>query len=264
MTTQVFQTKHSTSEFREMAYDNTILRAQVGSGLYGLAIEGTDDRDEMGICIEPKRYVIGLDSFEQYEFRTQPQGVRSGPNDLDLNIYSLRKWMRLALAGNPTVLMLLFAPDDELVEASWSGLELRKHTAWFISKDTGRRFQGYMRAQREKMLGQRGGSTNRPELIERYGYDTKFASHMLRLGLQGCELLSVGTITLPMAEPDRQYVRDVKLGKYTRDECVATAFELEMRLQALIETGPVPEKSNYAAATALMIEMYQEHWDSRG
>ena len=36
--------------------------------------------------------------------RTQPEGVRSGPGDLDLIVYSLRKWMRLALTGNPTVL----------------------------------------------------------------------------------------------------------------------------------------------------------------
>lgn len=68
-----------------------------------------------GVCIEPPEYVIGLQRFEQYIYRTQPEGVRSGPGDLDLIVYSLRKWLRLALAGNPTILLPLFVPTDHLV-----------------------------------------------------------------------------------------------------------------------------------------------------
>ncbi len=37
-----------------------ILRTQVGSGVHGTAISGQDDRDEMGICLEPPEYVTGL------------------------------------------------------------------------------------------------------------------------------------------------------------------------------------------------------------
>jgi predicted nucleotidyltransferase len=92
--------KHSIPEFREIAERGTILRCQVGSGVHGTAIEGYDDRDEMGICVEPPEYVIGLKRFEQYMYRTKPEGVRSGPGDLDLTIYSLRKWLRLALQVN--------------------------------------------------------------------------------------------------------------------------------------------------------------------
>lgn len=62
----------------EIAEQGTILRVLVGSGVHGTAIDGQDDRDEMGICIEPPDHVIGLQRFEQYVFRTQPEGVRSG------------------------------------------------------------------------------------------------------------------------------------------------------------------------------------------
>src|SRR3979409_2518531 len=106
---------HSDGIFARIAEEGLILRCQVGSGVHGTAIEGQDDRDEMGICIEPPEFVIGLERFEQYIYRTQPEGARSGPGDLDLIIYSLRKWMRLALDGNPTVLLPLFVPDDEVV-----------------------------------------------------------------------------------------------------------------------------------------------------
>jgi predicted nucleotidyltransferase len=55
--------------------------------------------------------------FEQYERHTawdRPGGVanRSGAGDLDVVIYSARKWARLALAGNPTVLGRRLAPSQ--------------------------------------------------------------------------------------------------------------------------------------------------------
>ncbi len=81
---------------RAAAEPNTILRATVGSKLHGLNLEATDDTDEMGVCVEPPEYVVGLRKFEQWVYRTQPEGHPSGPKDLDLTIYSLRKWVRLA------------------------------------------------------------------------------------------------------------------------------------------------------------------------
>lgn len=59
---------HSTPEFAAIAEESTILRCLVGSTVHGTAVEGQDDRDEMGICIEPPEYVIGLKPFEQYIF----------------------------------------------------------------------------------------------------------------------------------------------------------------------------------------------------
>jgi uncharacterized protein len=56
--------------------------------------------------------------FEQYERHTawdRPGGLanRSGAGDLDVIIYSARKWARLAMAGNPTVLLTAdHRPDD--------------------------------------------------------------------------------------------------------------------------------------------------------
>src|SRR3978361_1647458 len=90
--TETFRNPHNTVWHREIAEANIALRVQVGSGLHGVTIAGTDDRDEMGVCIEPPECVIGLRKFEQYQYRTQPEGARSGSGDLDLTVYSLRKW----------------------------------------------------------------------------------------------------------------------------------------------------------------------------
>src|SRR6185503_14567901 len=192
--------KHGAEEARGIALNNTILRAQVGSELYGVSV-GDGDRDEMGICIEPPEYVIGLKEFEQYQFRTQPDGIRSGPGDLDLTVYSLRKWARLSAQGNPTVLLLLFTPEQYWIDSFKHGYILQDKKNLFISKDCGRKFLGYLNSQKDAMLGLRSKKTNRPELTEVYGYDTKFAYHAIRLGLQGIELLQYGHITLPIPEP---------------------------------------------------------------
>ncbi|MEU3765777.1 hypothetical protein AB0E55_12025 [Amycolatopsis keratiniphila] len=51
--------KHDSPEFAAIAEQGTILRCQVGSGQQGTAVLGQDDRDELGICIEPPDHVIG-------------------------------------------------------------------------------------------------------------------------------------------------------------------------------------------------------------
>ena len=70
------------------------------------------------------------------------------------------------------------------------------------------------------MTGQSGAHTNRPELVAVHGYDTKFAMHALRLGVQGTELLTTGRITLPVPEPDLSYLRQIRRGEIGLDEVV--------------------------------------------
>ena len=61
-----------------VAQDGCILRGIVGSTVHGLSNPGTDDRNEMGGCIEPAEYVAGLRPFDHWVFRTQPEGLPSG------------------------------------------------------------------------------------------------------------------------------------------------------------------------------------------
>lgn len=240
---------------------NTILHAESGSSLYGTAIQGSSDRDEMGICIEPPSYVIGLESFEQYESPKPAKGERSGPGDTDLTIYSLRKWASLAAQGNPTVLLLLFAPPAMLIKVSDLGQELQRRKDMFVSKEAGRRFIGYLDAQRERMLGLRNQRTNRPELIDIYGFDTKFAYHAVRLGLQGTEFLTTGNITLPIPEPDRTWLRELRVGRHTKEEALARINDSRADLEKLIRTADVPDKVDYSRLNRWLIKAYREWWD---
>src|SRR5918996_3669443 len=110
---------------RQIAERGLILRVTVGSIVHGLSNPGTDDRDEMGICVEPPEYLLGFARFEHFVYRTQPEGAPSGPGDLDLVVYGLRKWCHLALKGSPTVLLPLFVPAEHVVATSDLGRELQ-------------------------------------------------------------------------------------------------------------------------------------------
>ena len=267
--------KHATPWHKEVAKAGTILRTEIGSGLHGTAVSG-DDRDEMGICIEPPGAVIGFREFEQYEWHTawEREGGRknrSGAGDLDEIVYSLRKWMRLAMNGNPTVLMPLFAPGDKIVSITTQGSELRDiMPEYILSRLAGARFAGYLRAQRKSLLSRegKGRDVTRPELVAAFGFDTKYAAHMVRLGYQGIELLSTGKITLPMPEKDRRTVVNIREGGYTLQRCVALAERLEDEITGLAHpesgTSDLPFEPDYAKINEWLTDTYQSVWRLQG
>jgi hypothetical protein len=251
---------------REQVEACTIIRAPIGSTVHGLHLEGTDDRDEMGVCIEPAHRVIGFNEFEQFIYRsaTEREGKHdapSQPGDLDLTIYSLRKWLRLALGGNPTIINLLFVPPEQLIQSSFMGSELQALAPCIVSRVAGNRYLGYLESQRRKLVGERGQKrVKRPLLEEKYGFDTKYAMHMLRLGHQGVELLLTGKISLPMKEPVRQHIRDVREGKVPLNDILQETGDLERQLKDLIDTSWLQPEPQLKRVEDWMIEVYLADW----
>ena len=147
-------------------------------------------------------------------FRTQPEGARSGPGDTDLVVYSLRKCLRLQVKVNPTAPPPRDSPASQFIVVSPLGQELRALAPAVLSRRAVRRFLGYMDSQRQRLLGDgpRRRVPNRPELVARYGYDVKYASHALRLAYQGLEVARDARLTLPMPERERERVLQVKRG----------------------------------------------------
>jgi uncharacterized protein len=247
---------------RQLAIDGTLLLCVVGSTVHGLAVkDGVEDLDVMGLCCEPPRRVIGLEPFEQWVGRTKGMGQRSEAGDVDAVVYSLRKWTRLALHGNPTVLLPLFVPPDHVLIETPLGSELRAMAEAFASRRAGHRFLGYATAQRERLEGTRGQlRVHRPELVALYGFDTKFAGHLLRLVHQGIEYLSTGRLVLPIPDPLGAHLRDVRTGKVALSDVIAEAAEAEARLTALLTTSPLPEHPDVDRVEAFLLRAYRERW----
>jgi hypothetical protein len=117
--------------------------------------------------------------------RTQPERARSGPRDIDRTLHSLRRFVRLAASGNPSILMALWAPVEH---ATREGRELQALGDAFVGRHVIPKYRGYMQSQAMRLLGLRGGGHGRrggggrEELIEAHGYDTKYAMHCARRG----------------------------------------------------------------------------------
>ena len=266
---------HASTAAREIAQRGLKLLVQVGSGVHGTSISGQDDRDEMGFCIEPEAYVIGLarittpggrtlpfDQFERHTAWDRPGGLRnrSGAGDLDVLVYSLRKWARLAADGNPTVLLPIFVPEDEIVVGSAVADEVRANAHRFVSKRSIRRFLGYLESQLGAMNGTRSRHTNRPELVAVHGYDTKFAMHAARLGVQGLEFARTGRITLPIPEPHRTLLRSIRSGEVPLAETLRVINELRDALIAELDQDRLPDEPDRGWIDAWLIAAYQQEW----
>ena len=236
-----------------------LLRSEIGSTLYGTNLD-TSDSDQMGIVVEPKEFVVGFDNFEQFTWRDPPQGEKSQAGDSEGTLYSLRKYLKLALDGNPTVMLLLFVPQEQLLESKLHGLALQANAHRFISRNSAGRFLGYMGAQMQKFTGERSQKTNRPDLINEFGYDTKFAYHMLRLGIQGIELIQTGNIQLPMKSKHQAQLKAVRRGAYTFAEVLDSARYLEAELLTLRDSPDLPPKGDRAWVQNWMIETYETFW----
>lgn len=242
-----------------------ILRAVVGSTVHGTNVSEQDDRDEMAIAIEPMEYTIGMKHWETSVFRTAADGQKSGPGDLDLVTHSLRKYCRLAAKGNPTIMLPLFAPDSAQVIRTELGLRLIEQRSMFVSRDCGKAFLGYLIAQKSRLMGESGGRHgSRPELIAKYGFDTKYAGHIIRLGYQGVELMTTGTLTLPMARGQSALVRMVRTGQMPFNDVLALAGSLERDLRDSLDTGSLPEHANVEAINSFLCEAYLRTWEDVG
>lgn len=244
------------SERRTMVESWEILRGVVGSTCHGTAIEGQDDRDEMGVFVEPAVNVCGLSSLDHYIYRDQPEGARSQPGDLDLTLYSLRKFCRLAAKGNPSVLILLWLPSYiKRTELGDSLIGIREK---FISQEAGKRFLGYLVSQKAALKGERARNVIRPELVERYGYDTKFAMHALRLAYQGVEYLTDYRVTLPVPEPHLSVLRSVRAGEVSFAEAVALIEAAEAELRALVDR--CSRRADLVAIDQFLVAAHRTHW----
>jgi uncharacterized protein len=247
---------------RAIAEGGCILRCVVGSTVHGLSNPGTDDRDEMGVCVEPPEYVVGLRPFEHWASRTQPEGRPSGPGDLDVVVYGLRKFCRLALKGSPTVLLLLFVDGEHVVERSPIGEELQALAPAFVSRRTAAAFLGYVDAQRRGLLGDRHATRTR-ELGGPEGYDTKYAMHAARIAIQGCQLLRTGRIPLPVPEPDRSMLRSIRRGEPALGEVIEQIDRAADALRRLADDASMPAGPDVARVDSFLVSAYRQHWRDR-
>ena len=253
-----------------------MLRTRVGSAVHDTAVDEHGDRDELGVCLEPAQSPSGPVRvltpggreipFEQYELHTawaRSRGLaeRSRPGDLDLVVYSARKWARLALDGNPEVLLPLWVPEEHLVRVTAAGRELRENAHRFTGRAVVRGYLRHLRAQRAGLGGRRNRRAARGPSA---GFDVKAAVHACRAGVQGLELLRTGRITLPVPQPDLAALRSIRSGLWPLRDVQAWFTDLEADLADALSPGGqarhLPERADRTWMQEWLIRSEEEFW----
>ncbi len=241
----------------KLLLDNIILKVEIGSTAHGTGDPGKEDYDEMAVAVEPWQAVLGMDSIETLVYRPGrgPEDP-SGPGDLDLVVYPLKKLIHLLASANPSVMMLLWS--NVVQETVW-GRSLRSMQSVFISKRIFKTHLGYAQSQ-IKRLEDGKFYKSRAKIVEAYGYDTKYAMHALRLILQGIELATNKTIELPIPDPDGQILRDLRRGKYSKGEFFEMFNDKQEELQLLEEKSDLPDDADYKLINAWLRLLYEEKY----
>ena len=119
--------------------DNIIYLTLSGSIGYGTNLDHSDI-DLRGVAIERKENIYGFQNFEQFE-----------DTETDTVIYGLKKFVSLALKGNPNILELLGTKDEHIIYMNKYGETLRKNKELFLSKRIINTFGNYATAQLRRL-----------------------------------------------------------------------------------------------------------------
>lgn len=239
--------------------NSIILLFEAGSAAHGAKLEGHADTDLAGVFIEAPQVALGLDKYEHFVSSTKAKDdERNSPDDLDITLYSLKKFAALAAKGNPSVLSFLFVKNPLLTTWPWE--ELVAHRNIFLSSSHAEAYIGYAVAQLHRMQGKRGLGKHgqRDEQVEEYGCDCKAAMHMLMLLGEAYELLSSGHITLP--RPDKDWLLDIRRGRYGQ-QYIEREFEamLEAVKTAQLTSG-LPLRIERYSISSLIAAIYRTWW----
>lgn len=240
-----------------LAFDNLVYLAETGSNVTG--VPRKNDRDFIGACIEPPSAMLGVTAlalpvFEQYEAHTG-KGPVNVAGDIDTTIYSLRKFVRMAAAGNPNILVSLFVPQNYVEHSTTAGADLRAQRDMFITRSAGLRFIGLARTQLRKLH-----KSGRKELVAKHGYDTDFAYHGLRALVQGIELMKQGVITFPVSEEDLAFLTYVRRGEFTEKHIKSEFESLDSQLAKAMHSSSLPESPDYARINDWLTSTYIAYW----
>ena len=250
------------SEQQQMAVDNCIFFCRTGSHLYGTTTPESDD-DFTGVFIPNKDYVLGKRRVEQVEFNTNPSssGKRNTKDDLDCTLFALDKWTTMCANNNPNRLELFFAPENCILYISDLGKRLFASYKMFISLDSYNSFKGYSHEQMRRLTLKSGNNNGRKDLIEKYGYDTKMASHNIRLYIECIQLLKQGSIEFPLKE--NKLLLDMKNGRMTYDEFIKKSESLSALCDAVYAASTLQAHPDMGAISKLQTEMYEEFWSTK-
>ena len=229
------------------------LAGYIGSLSHGTNGNVIDDVDVMGTFISDKRFYLGFGGKGVYD--------NFSPDKLyDFVFYEFKKLIHLLYKSNPNVISLLWLREQDYIICNEWGKRLIDNRQLFMSKQLFKTFGGYAVSQLKHMTrineGGYQGSLRR-ERFEKFGYDLKNASHLIRLLRTGIEALITGEINV--FRYDAVELKDIKEGKWTKEKVEKEADRLNKLLSEALVKSDLPPKPDKEKIEDLLIEILEEN-----
>jgi hypothetical protein len=183
-----------------------------GSHLYGTANENSDI-DFRGVFFAKFNDRVGFAYKDDIDFGE------------DGKLYEAKKFIKLLADNNPNILEWMFAPRSNVfrLDPDFKDIVFADKQQYVNPARIQKKFIGYCMSEmsRLKKLNGKTGDKRR-SIIEKYGYNTKSASNVMRIACGGIDLISHGHLKLPYE--NRDLLTEIKNGKYTFEEFMSIAM----------------------------------------
>ena len=194
--------------------------------------------------------------FEQYQQHHVKE--KDNPKSWDIQCYGIVKYLTLVLDMNPNMVDSIWTPRRAVLYSTEVFERLRSRRSEMLHKGCYHRFKGYAYSQLKKVRNKRPVG-DRAELVEKFGYDTKYAMHLVRL-LGECEqILNEHTLDLTR---DRKRLRHIREGGWTLDQLEEWFEEMEIGLEKAYNNSTLPYTYDEDAMKQLLLECLEIHYGS--
>jgi len=243
----------------------------MGSIAYGVA-EDYSDMDIYGFAIPPRDWVFphlrgeipGFDDsepkfeqFQQHHIMDKPAMGGKG-KEYDLTLYSIVKYFRLLMDNNPNIIDSLFVPRNCVLYSTAIGEMVREQRHIFLHKGCWQRFKGYAYAQIHKMRT-KVPEGKRIKTIEKFGYDVKFAYHVVRLLNEVEQLLAEQTLDLAR---NREQLKAIRRGDWSQQQVEDYFADKEWQLEQLHLESKLPVAPDTKGVKRLLLNCLEDHYGS--
>lgn len=249
--------------------DNTLYLCYMGSAAYGCSND-TSDLDMYGFAMPPREMVFPHMAGHVPGFGPNPQGFdvwsehhivdKSAGKEYDFSVYSIVKFFDLVRDNNPNMVDALFVPERCIVHSTDVSDMVRERRKEFLHKGAFSRFRGYAYQQLKKIEGKSNSSNpKRQASIEQFGYDVKFAYHIVRLALECEQILTTGDLDL---ECNSEILKAIRRGDWTLERLKEWFFAKEIQLEEAKSKSQLPEKPDIEVLRQLLLDCLEHHYGS--
>jgi len=266
----VTQKLHSKGLIQPPAWmpSNVFYETIMGSVAYHVSND-TSDMDVYGFAIPSKEIIFPYSHGRILGFGQPPEAfnvyqehhIKDGEKQYDLNIYSIVSYFNLCLGCNPNMIDSLFTPFECILCNTTIGKMVRDNRKLFLSKKAWHTFKGYAYQQTHKMkIKQPTEGSKRFENVQKFGYDVKYAYHLVRLMDEIEQLLTTGEMDITR---DRERLKAIRRGEWKEEDVYAFFAEKEKSLETLYNNcTALPHTPNEAAVFQLLVDCLEQHYGS--